>query len=214
MAQKNEKNKLNEWRKKLKIAVAFPYLLLAFGITGLAASIAISVEKNDLLKHPKAVLVCDLNPVYSCSNVITSKQSTTLGISNEVFGLIMFTAVITVAVSVLAGSRPKRWFWRAFMGGMAFFSLSVVYLWYQSVYNIGSLCVLCSSVWFSGWAITAALFTWTYDQKVFAKSPKSLEIVLQYVRRNNLAFWAGCVLVLASLTLKHFWYYYGPHLGF
>lgn len=202
------------WKDRLRISVIFPFIVTFFGFTGMAASVVINIEKEDLLLHPKTVLVCDLNPIYSCANVITSKQSKTLGISNELFGIAMFGGIAAVGMTLIAGAQPKKWFWQLFMGGMAAFTLTTVYLWYQSVYTIGSLCIFCSSVWFSGWAITTSLYAQTYDQLLYKKVPKELSSLLKWIRNNILLVWFCGILLLTLLTLKHFWYYYGPHFGF
>jgi len=204
----------SSWRQKLAIAVIFPYILMFFGLVGLSASIIINTEKVDLIRHPKTVLACDLNPVYSCGNVIDSKRSKTFGIANELIGTALFSGIFAVGLMVLAGSKPKKWFWQLFFAAMLAFSVATLALWHESVYVIGSLCIFCSTVWFSGWAITVGLFTWIYDQKYFAKAQKDVAEVLAYARKYNFGVWLGIMLVLVAFTLKHFWYYYGPKLGF
>jgi uncharacterized membrane protein len=206
--------KLRAWVKKLKIAVIFPYMLLIFGFTGLAASVVINVEKSELIQHPKAELLCNLNPLYSCSNVITSKHSKTLGISNEVYGLGLFGGIIAVGLMTLAGARPKKWFWQAFLAFMGLFMLTILYLWYQSIFVIGSICIFCTTVWLSAWTITMVLYTWAYDQKALSKLPKSLQPALAFKRKYAVYIWGGMILLFALIVVKHFWYFYGPHLGF
>lgn len=211
---KKSTNAGSSWRNKLKIAFIFPYILMFFGLSGLTASIIINTEKVEKIKHPKTVLACDLNPVYSCGNVIDSKRSKTLGIANELIGTAMFSGIFAVGLMTLAGSKPKKWFWQLFFFAMIAFSLATLFLWHESVYVIGSLCIFCSTVWFSGWAITMSLFSWLYDQKYFANAQKDVAEVLAYVRKYNVAVWLSVMLLLVAFTLKHFWYYYGPVLGF
>lgn len=202
------------WKQKIKIAVLFPYLLLVFGFTGLAASVTIAVEKAHLLQHPKVELVCDLNPLYSCGNVIMSPQSKTFGISNENYGIILFSGILAVGLMTLAGARPKKWFWQLFFGGMFAFALTILYLWHLSIYVIGSICLFCTSVWISAWTVCMVLFSWMYDEGLFKSLPQATQKPLAWVRQNSISFWLGWILLLAALTVKHFWYFYGPHLGF
>ena len=211
---KKSSSSVSLWRQKIKIATLFPYLLLVFGFTGAGASVIISIEKQELLKHPKTVLACDLNPIYSCGNVIDSKRSALLGIPNELIGIMMFTGIFTVGLLLLAGAKPKEWFFKIFMAGMTLFSAMTIFLWHESVYVIGSLCIFCSSVWFSGWAITMALFTYTYDKGFYTKAQKDVAEVLAFIRKYNVAVWALTITILVAFTLNHFWYYYGPRLGF
>lgn len=199
---------------KFKIAVIFPYVLIVFGLIGFMASVAISVEKADLLAHPKADIFCNINPLYSCSSVITSKQSKLFGISNEVYGLGLFGGILAVGLSTLAAAKPKKWFWQMFALIMSVFSVMILYLWYQSIFKIGAICIFCTTVWFSGWTLTSALLTWCYDQKVFENLPSFTKPILAFTRRHAVKVWLFWILLLAGLTLKHFWYFYGPKLGF
>ena len=182
--------------------------LLIFGLIGLTASVAISIEKTNLIKSPDTKLVCDLNPVYSCAKIIDSAQSKTLGLPNELLGIMMFSPLITVGVALISGASVNKWFWRAFIFGMLGFMLSVARLFYISVYQISALCILCSAVWFSGWAITTTGFAWLYDEKHIPKTK-----ITNYVRRNIIGFWLLLLMVAIFIVLNHFWYYYGTYFG-
>jgi uncharacterized membrane protein len=186
----------------------FVVSLLVFGLVGLGASTTISIEKTELIKHPDTKLICDLNPVYSCAKIIDSAPSKTLGMPNELMGIAMFTALITVGVILISGAKVNKWFWRAFMFGMVGFMLSVARLFYISVYRISALCILCSAVWFSGWVITVAGYAWLYDEKHIPKSK-----ITGYIRRNIVGFWILLLMVAVFLALNHFWYYYGKYFG-
>ena len=120
----------------------------------------------------------------------------------------MFSALITVGVVLISGAKVNKWFWRVFMFGMVGFMLSVVRLFYVSVYQISALCILCSAVWFSGWVITASGFAWLYDEKQIPKSK-----ITGYIRRNIVGFWILLLMVAVFLALNHFWYYYGKYFG-
>ena len=159
-------NRFRSFMAKLTPTKIFPFVLIIFGIIGLASSVTISLEKTSLLKNPESSLICDLNPVYSCAKVIDSAPSQTLGVPNEIMGMVMFSALITVGVVLLSGGKMKKWFWQLFLLGMLGFTASIIRLFYISVYEIGALCVLCSTVWFSGWAITATGYAWVYDQGI------------------------------------------------
>lgn len=205
--------KIQNFITKLKPQTVFPAVLVLFGLVGMVASVTINVEKVSLLKNPQQSLSCDLNPVYSCAQIINTKQSTVLGVSNELLGIAMFAILLTTGVMLLAGAKLKAWFWRLFLAGMLGFMIFVIWLFYQSVYSIGFLCILCSTVWFSGWAITTAGYAWMYDNKLLNASGR-LNSVLQYIRKNILTIWLLFILLLAFLVLKHFWYYYGTYFDF
>ncbi len=199
------------WSKNIHPKKLFPIALIIFGIIGLSASAAISIEKEHTLKNPGFESICNINPIYSCSNVFLSPQSKILGVSNELAGIAVFAVLITVGVMLLAGAQLKKWFWYAFMLGMLGFMLMVIWFFSQSVYVIGALCIFCSIVWFSAWAITTIGFAWLYDNKLldFHRCKK----VLKFVRNNIALIWFFFILVLATLMLNHFWYYYGQYFN-
>lgn len=190
----------------------FPFILIIFGILGMAASMTISIEKTDLLKNPTTELFCDLNPVYSCAKVIDSAQSHTLGLPNELIGIAMFSVLIAVGVATLAGAKLKKWFWCLFMLGMIGFMANVLRLFYVSVFQIEALCLLCSAVWFSGWAITTSGFAWMYDAGLF-ETKKRYGSTLKLIRRNIIGFWILLLIIMTFIVLNHFWYYYGQYFS-
>lgn len=198
------------WVKNVHAKKLFPIFLIFFGLTGTLASITIAVEKEQLLKHPEVELLCNINPIYSCGNVFTSPQSHIAGVSIEYVGIAMFAVLLCVGVVMLAGAKMKSWFWYAFLAGMLSFMLMVLWFFRQSVYVIGSMCIFCSSVWFSGWAITASGFAWMYDNDYF-KQFKKLQRYLMFIRKNIALIWFLFILTLATLVLNHFWFYYGQY---
>ncbi len=203
---------IKKWCKKnLNVRAAFPVLLLIFGLTGLLASGAIAVEKEHLLKNPSTELPCNINPVYSCSNVFLSPQSQTFGVSNEYVGIAVFAVLITLGVVLLAGAELKKWFWYAFMAGMLGFMGMVVWFFIQSVYVIGSLCIFCSIVWFSAWTITVSGFAWLTDNGILAH--QKYNKLLQFMRRNVWLLWFMLILTFATLIVRHFWEYYGQYFN-
>lgn len=209
-----KKSKLN-WanvKKNLTALKLFPVFLIVFGAFGLLASGAIAVEKEHLLKNPETELVCNLNPIYSCSNVFLSKQSQAFGVSNELLGIAIFAALITLGVTLFAGAKMKNWLWYTYLAGMLGFMAMVVWFFGQSVYVIGSLCIFCSCVWFSAWTLTTTGFAWIYDSG-YLKVSKKYDRVLRFFRRNIISIWLVFLLTLVGLVLNHFWYYYGQYFG-
>jgi len=209
------KNFQKMWSKLKKNLIAlklFPVFLIVFGAVGLLASGAIAVEKEHLLKNPQTELICNLNPIYSCSNVFLSKQSQAFGVSNELLGIAIFAALITLGVIIFAGATMKKWLWYTYLAGMIGFMAMVVWFFGQSVYVIGSLCIFCSMVWFSAWTLTASGFAWIYDMG-YLKSIKKMARPLAFMRRNIISAWLVFLLLLIGLALNHFWYYYGQYFG-
>jgi uncharacterized membrane protein len=118
-------------------------VIAAGGAIGLVAAFLQMLEKIELLKYADKTLTCDLNRVFSCSNVLNAWQSSVFGFPNSLMCLVFFTTFAVAALAGLSGAALPR----AFRWGVQLLSLFVLcfalwFLW-QSVYAIGSLCVLC-----------------------------------------------------------------------
>src|ERR1700752_2818645 len=84
--------------------------LLAFGITGLIASFALSIDEFILLKNPDTVLNCSFNVVLNCGAVMKTPQAAAFGFPNMFIGLMGFPIVITIALLGLSKIQFPRWF--------------------------------------------------------------------------------------------------------
>jgi len=113
------------------------------GVIGLAAAFLQILEKIQLLKHANAALACDLNSVFSCSNVLNAWQSSVFGFPNSLMCMVFFTIFAVVGFVGLSGGQLTRAF-RLSIHALALFVLGFA-LWFltQSIYVIGSLCILC-----------------------------------------------------------------------
>lgn len=110
---------------------------------GMAAAFLQIVEKITLLKDKNAILTCDLNSVFSCSTVLSAWQSSVFGFPNSIMCLTLFT--VFGAISLVGATKGVLS--RQLRLGIQTLSLAtlVFALWFieQSIYSIGSLCVLC-----------------------------------------------------------------------
>jgi len=113
------------------------------GAIGFTAAFLQTLEKIQLLKHTDKALVCDLNSVFSCSNVLNAWQSSVFGFPNSVMCLTFFTIFAIVGLAGLSGASLPRGF-RLSIQALSLFVLGFAlwFLW-QSIYVIGSLCILC-----------------------------------------------------------------------
>ena len=136
----------------------FAWLLIVTGAMGLLAAWVITRDKTKLLEAKVAGETftpgCSLNPIVSCGNIMESPQATVFGFSNPLLGLIAYSVVIGVGVALLTGARFPRWYWLTLNAGCLFGIGFVTWLQYQSLYNIGSLCLWCCLAW----AATVLLF--------------------------------------------------------
>ncbi len=198
--------------KNWSLPKTLPYILIIVGLVGVYCAFILSQDKIRLIQHPGAHLSCSLDPIISCGNVITSKQGTAFGFPNPFLGLAGFAAVATIGVALTAGAAFKRWFWLAIEAGVLFALGFVHWLFFESVYRIGALCLYCMAVWTV--TITAFWYITLYNiDKKHIKLPASRpQKAYAWVRRHHLDLLILWFLVIAGLTLKHFWYYYGKHL--
>ncbi len=125
----------------------FPYFLILFGATGWIASFGLTLERIKVAGDPAATTACDISPFISCKSVMLSEQAALLGFPNPLIGLAAFFAPIVVGFAILAGAKFASWFWRVFLLGHVLAMVFVFWLFSQSVYVIGALCLYCMVAW-------------------------------------------------------------------
>lgn len=112
-------------------------------MVGMAAAFLQTTEKIALLKNKDAALSCDLNSVFSCTNVLNAWQSAAFGFPNSLMCMALFTIFSSIAlVGVSGGVLPRKL--RLSIQGLSLFTLLFA-LWFltQSIYVINALCILC-----------------------------------------------------------------------
>ncbi|HSD55904.1 MAG TPA: vitamin K epoxide reductase family protein [Candidatus Saccharimonadales bacterium] len=117
--------------------------MLTGGIIGMIAAFLQTTEKIALLKNKDAILACDLNSVFSCTNVLNAWQSAVFGFPNSLMCMALFTIFASIAlVGVSGGAMPRKL--RLGIQGLSLFTLGFA-LWFlaQSIYVINALCILC-----------------------------------------------------------------------
>lgn len=195
--------------KNWTLKKVLPYILIVCGSVGVYCSFILSQDKVRLLEHPGTHLSCSIDPILSCGSVISSVQGHAFGFPNPFLGLAGFAAVVTVGVTLLAGATFKRWFWLLMEAGLVFALGFIHWLFYQSVYEIGALCLYCMAVWTititSFWYVTL----YNIDQKHIRIPKGKPQTIYAFIRRHHLDILILWLLIIGALILKHFWYYYG-----
>ena len=122
--------------------VRYSILTIGGGI-GLSAAFLEMLEYLALLKNPNAALACNLNRIFSCTNVLNSWQSSVFGFPNVLMCLVFFTLLLGAGLVGLTGGNVGRGF-RLTAHGLALFFLGFG-AWYleQSTFSIRALCILC-----------------------------------------------------------------------
>lgn len=184
----------------------FPWVLVIGGIIGLIASSVLTVEKIKIAADPNFIPSCSISPIVACSPVISSDQATAFGVPNPFLGLAGFGMVIAVGMMLFAGATNlKKWFWWCFQAGTLFGILFVSWLIYQSVYEIGKLCLYCMATW----AITIPIF-WTTTAYNLQQKNLTVRGALGTVLRNHsgklVVLSYVIVLIIVSTHFSEYWY--------
>ncbi len=139
-------------RRPLPLAI----VLIVLGAVGWYASFALVLDKLAVLENPGVDLDCNLSVIVQCGKNLGSWQGAILGFPNPILGVAGFVAPIAVGVALLAGAGFARWFWIAFnVGVLGAFSFCL-WLAFQSIFALSTLCPWCMVVW----AVTIPMF-WT-----------------------------------------------------
>lgn len=110
---------------------------------GLVASFIQTVERISYALHPNNPLTCDLNSIFSCTNVFDAWQSSVFGFSNSIMCLAFFGVMLGVGLAGLSADKLGKNL-RLIMQFFALFFLGFG-AWYlqQSTFVIGYLCIFC-----------------------------------------------------------------------
>lgn len=91
---------------------------------------------------------CNINPFFSCGNVMESWQARVFfDAPNQLFGVAGYVIPTVVGVALIQGAKFRRWFWHLFTLGMFASWAFLMWLFYQAVFVIGFLCLYCMVVW-------------------------------------------------------------------
>lgn len=138
------RNKERENQKRDHVVYIF---LTIFSTIGLIASFVLSYEKLHLLENPNAQLSCSFNAVFNCASVMKTEEATVLAdIPNSFFGIVGFTAALSLSVALLAGARLPRWMLIGMQIGFLAGWVFALWLFFNSVYDIQILCPWCLAV--------------------------------------------------------------------
>lgn len=183
------------------------WILLVGGTLGLLAAVELTIEKVRVLSDSSYIPSCDINPILSCGSIITTPQAEAFGFPNPILGLIGFSVVITLGVTLAAGTMLPRWIWLG-LNVVALLSLIFVgWLIWQSLYSIGALCPWCLVVW----TVTAPIAVWVTSANLIARRwpiPESWSVTseaLVSLRHIIVAAFYLIVLGLIFVRWQDFW---------
>lgn len=179
--------------------------MLGFGTMALLASFVLTVEEFHLLKNPDAQLSCSINLVLNCATVMQTWQASILGFPNMLIGLMAFSIVVMTAVLGLSQVKLPRWFWKAATIGFFFSMLFAQWLFFQSLYDIGTLCPWCLIVTTSTVVIFATTAHYTIRENIFQLSKKTHQSLLELQKKDygKLVTVAWLALLVVLVFIKY-----------
>jgi len=181
--------------------------LLVLGGVGLLAAFGLTLERLAVLEDPEHIPSCTINPILSCSSVMTSPQASLLGFPNPLIGVMAFPVVIATGAALLAGARLARWYWLGLQVAVTAAVVFVHWLIFVSLYRIGALCPYCMLVW----AVTIPLFV-IVTQRNLSLLPR--ETASRWrgagarLRTYQTPVLVGWFLLIAALIAVRFWDYW------
>lgn len=171
---------------------------------GLIASLIQTIERINSALNPKVVLSCDLNSIFSCTNVFNAWQSRVFGFSNSLICMIFFATTAGLALAALTGSKLNlklRYVFQFF--SVFFLAFGAWYLW-QSTFRIGYICIFCIFCYSGVIAMNWAWFRINYKDYKLSKITKTK--LQQFVDNGGDLFvaiiWA---IVIAAMIIFKFW---------
>jgi uncharacterized membrane protein len=185
----------------------YGWLLAIAGLIGLIASTALTLDNLKVLINPNFVPGCSINPIISCGTVMKSASASAFGVPNSWLGLIGFTAVMVVGVSLLAGATFKPWYWRLFNLGMLGAVVLTHWLMLHSLYVIHALCPWCMVVW----TVTIPIVLYTTLRNLRTgdiPTPKPLTGLVKFLLSYKNLILVLWYLIIITMIIVQFWYYW------
>jgi uncharacterized membrane protein len=118
-------------------------ILTASAALGAIASFIQIIERISFAENPNTSLVCDVNSVFSCTNVFSAWQSSVFGFSNAIMCLAFFAVLFGVGLGGVFSSGLAKNLRLVMHFFSVFFLLFGAWYLQQSTFVIGSLCIFC-----------------------------------------------------------------------
>ena len=182
-------------------------IMIIGGTLGLLAAFELIIEKMRVISDPTYIPSCDINPVLSCGSIIITPQAEAFGFPNPILGLIGFSVVITIGVTLVSGATLPRWMWLGLNAGALLGFFFIQWLIWQSLYSIGALCPWCMVVW----AVTAPVVIWITAANLSSgriPAPQGWQTIIKILadlRVFILIAWYLLILGLIFVRWQNFW---------
>ena len=189
---------------ELRVPAPSAWWVLIAGVIGLAASMALTIEKFKLLLDPHYVPPCNINPIVSCGSVMTTPQASLLGFPNPLLGIIGFTVVMVTGVLAVAKVPLPQWYWIGLTVGTLIGATLVHWLIFQSLYRIGALCPYCMVVWAVTIPLLVVLVSIVF-RPALERGDSAVARVLYQWRWSIVTLWFTAVFLLIMVRFWDYW---------
>jgi len=178
--------------------------IIVFSITGIAASLILSIEYLTLLKDSGTKLSCDLSSIVSCSSVMKSSEANIFGFPNPYIGLISYSIFLTFGVLMLLNdSFPKFLKRLALIGSFVGFAFSY-FLLFASVFKLNKICPYCILSCVSATNIFFAMVIFSLNQELIGIPEKFKGSIQNFITKGwyvpVIAVWY--VVVVGMVVIK------------
>jgi len=187
-----------------RVSAPSTWWVLIAGVIGLAASMALTVEKFKLLLDPHYVPSCNINPIVSCGSVMTTPQASLLGFPNPLLGVIGFTVAVVTGVLAVAKIPLPQWYWIGLAVGTLIGAVLVHWLIFQSLYRIGALCPYCMVVWAVTIPLLVVLVSIVF-RPVLDRGDSAVARVLYQWRWSMVTLWFTAVFLMITVRFWDYW---------
>jgi uncharacterized membrane protein len=187
-----------------RVPAPIAWWVLIAGVIGLAASMALTVEKFKILLDPHYVPSCNVNPIVSCGSVMTTPQASLLGFPNPLLGVIGFTVVVVTGVLAVAKIPLPQWYWIGLAVGALIGAVLVHWLIFQSLYRIGALCPYCMVVWAVTIPLLVVLVSIVF-RPVLDRGDSAVARVLYQWRWSIVTLWFTAVFLMIMVRFWDYW---------
>ena len=181
--------------KKIKFSTGRSIYFMVFSFIGLIASFIITWEKVELLKNPKHVTSCSINPLISCQNVMQSEQASVFGFPNPLLGIIGFSMIFAFSFMMLFIKKAPYFMHLIMVAGLGFATVFSTWLFHEAIFEIGAICLYCVAVWLCSYMMFADLLFFLVGVKI---------------KNDNVAGWGWLVgltgwFILVSIIIVRYW---------
>lgn len=169
-------------------------------LLGFVASFLQMLEKLTLMKNVDAVLVCNLNSVFSCTNILNAPQSSVFGFPNSLLCIIFFAFTMVAGLIGWAGGLVTHKLRLAFQAMAVFFLGFGLWYFWESIFNVGGLCMYCLACYLGVLFINGAFFRLNYRD--YTQNP-AIQKRLEQIKTKGIDIFIlsliGLVIILEAI---------------